>query len=78
MLQSSHRLAVTASPLEHLSMSSDDWSQAATFAWLLELKGNPDAGCTEDCLRIDMTCSGKQTLNYCTNNILLLVNLSLH
>jgi len=51
----------TVSPLEHLSMSSDDWSQAATLAWLLELKGNAPAECTVDCLRIDMHCSRKQT-----------------
>lgn len=49
------------SPLEHLLMSSDDWSQAATLAWLLQLKGKDAAESTVDCLRKDMHCNGKQT-----------------
>lgn len=48
------------SPLQHLSMSSEDWSQAATLAWLLQLRGKAAAECTVDCLRIDKHCN-KQT-----------------
>lgn len=51
----------SVSPLEHLSMSSEDWSQAATLAWLVELPGNAPAGCTEDCLRTDTHCRSRQT-----------------
>lgn len=44
------------SPLEHLSMSSDDWSQAATLAWLLQLNVRAAADGTVDCLRMGMHC----------------------
>lgn len=47
-------------PLEHLSMSSDDWSQAVTLAWLLQLRGKAPTEFTVDCLRIDMHCNEKQ------------------
>lgn len=48
------------SPLEQLSMSSDDWSQAATLAWLLQFKGKAAADCAADCLRTDMHCKSKE------------------
>lgn len=49
------------SPLEHLSMSSEDWSQAATLPWLTQVRGVAAVVCTVDCLRIDMHCNGKET-----------------
>lgn len=52
-----HRTA----PLEHLSMSSDDWSQAATFTWLLQVSGKAAAACTVDCLRMGMHYISKET-----------------
>lgn len=66
------RGASVISPLEHLSMSSDDCSQAATLAWLLQL---PAPGvCTEACLAIDIRCNKQcfswvSHLNACTRAI---------
>ena len=51
----------SVSPLEHLSMSSEDWSQAATLAWLLQLTGKDAAECTVDCLRMDIHCGSKHS-----------------
>lgn len=48
-------------PLEHRSMSSDDWSQAATLTWLLQVSGKAAAACTVDCLRMGMHYISKET-----------------
>lgn len=49
------------SPLEHLSKSSNDWSQAATLTWLLQDSGKAAAACTVDCLRMGMHYISKET-----------------
>lgn len=46
------------SPSEHLSMSSEEWRQAATLSWLLQVVEGVSVGCTVDCLRKEMDCNG--------------------
>lgn len=53
-------------------MSSDDWSQAATLAWLLQLKVRAAADGTLDCLRMDTHCVEANRPKGHLNDILLL------
>lgn len=53
-------------------MSSDDWSQAATLAWLLQLKVRAAADGTLDCLRMDTHCVEAKRPKGHLNDILLL------